>query len=326
MDIDGLIDEHVAPLLDHSAKGIVVGVLHQGARTVRALGAARADGRFDIGSVTKTFTGLLLAEMAERGEVSVDDPIERYLPEGAHAPHEGDRHITLLDLVTHSSGLPRLSPGELERGEAHMEDPYRDDTPEALFADLATIELAAPIGTTAAYSNFGFSLLGTLLGRAVGRDYATALRERVLAPLGLGDTSVGPVADQRKVQGHYEGALVGDWTEPSPGAGGIWSTADGVLTYLSSLMAAATPAARRAQTNVREFSAGRAIAYAWIEAAAPRSHVLWHNGATAGFKSMAMFERGGSTAAVGLANFGPQENEQSLDGAVAALMTSLVTV
>jgi CubicO group peptidase (beta-lactamase class C family) len=133
--------------------------------------------------VTKVFTTLLLAEMAERGEVNLSDPAASYLPEPS-----GDGP-SLADLATHTSGLPPLPRGLLPSALLHPADPYARYPVSRLVRDarraLRAASSAAPVQRPYAYSNFGFGLLGYLLGRAAGVPYETLVTTRICAPLCL---------------------------------------------------------------------------------------------------------------------------------------------
>ena len=126
------------------AVGIVVGVIDADGRRVIAYGALdQGDSRplngdtiFEIGSVTKVFTALALADMVEHGQVSLTDPISKYLPDGVKTPQRGGKSITLEDLATHTSGLPRLPSNIEPRNPA---DPYADYTAAQLYDFLAEL-------------------------------------------------------------------------------------------------------------------------------------------------------------------------------------------
>jgi len=188
---------------------------------VPAGGAGGAGPRtiFQIGSVTKVFTALLLADMAERGEVRLSDPAARYLPGqpggAGHRPArsarpDGAAPVALADLATHTSGLPRLPRGLLWSALPHPQDPYAR-YPHARFVRAARRALRAGSGGSPyAYSNFGYDLLGYLLGQATGTTYEALVATRICGPLGLPDTTFevpGPTLD-RMAQGHQRGRAV----------------------------------------------------------------------------------------------------------------------
>jgi len=305
------------------AGGILVGVSREGERFVFPLGAD-AGLLYEIGSITKTFTGLLLAEMVGRGEVSLDDPIRRYLPNGATVPMEDDRQITLEDLATHSSGLPRLAPNMLEGCDPN--DPYAHIDADRMYAELGATTLAYPTGTSNMYSNFGFSLLGHILGLAGEKPFAQLMAERILEPLGMTRTEFSPKADDL-AQGHMGDQPAPRWTgETSQGAGcGLEAPIEDMLTYgeanadpSSTPVAAAITEAQRARAPMNERTTQ---CLGWIRLKLrDGSEALFHNGGTAGFSSSLLVHPPTRTVVVALCNAGGT----SLDAATAGLLAGLV--
>lgn len=175
------------------APGVVVGVIHDGRRAIYSYGdsgreslALDQDTQFEIGSISKVFTGLLLAEMALNGEVDYGATVAELAPDG-YSFGERVGAITLEQLATHTSGIPRLAmdPGPLIRG-LFTADPYAGSTPEEIFQSVAFLgddRLGAQ--GEFAYSNLGYGLLAQLLAEAAGQDFAALLTERVLVPLQL---------------------------------------------------------------------------------------------------------------------------------------------
>ena len=198
---------------DGLAPGIALGLVEEdGSTRVVTYGTGGPDTRplgprsvFDLGSINKTFTGTLLADMMVRGEVGLEDPISRYLPDSVTVPTYGDRRITLLDLATHSSGLPRLPSNYRPRD---MRDPYEAYTVEILYEFLSGHELRREPGAGFEYSNLGFGLLGHVLARAAGVSYRDLLQERIIGPLGMAQTGYG-----------FEGEIAGGavWGRMGPG-------------------------------------------------------------------------------------------------------------
>ncbi|MFD5461485.1 serine hydrolase domain-containing protein [Kitasatospora sp. NPDC127059] len=220
--------------------GVAVAVIRGDERTVACRGHSdrsglhpvRADTRFELGSVTKTFTALLLAEMAARGEVRYDDPIDRYLPANAVPGYPQERPITLLHLATHTSGLPRLPVGLLPAAAPRwFTRPYATFGPAHLLGALPRTPVRGTPGTQVRYSNLGCGLLGLLLANAAGQRYDDLLAARVCGPLGLVDTSCGP--GREDVAGYRRGRRVPSFRLPAlPGASALRSTADDMLRYL----------------------------------------------------------------------------------------------
>ena len=176
----------LAERMARNGVGLVVGVIDRSGRRVIVHGLSGAADRrpldgdtvFQIGSVTKVFTGLLLADMAQRGEVSVDDPAGMYLPAGVTMPEKG-RPITLIDLSKHWSGLPSM-PGNFTLDA--RPNPYEAYSVDQLYAFVSGYALPREPGRQE-YSNLGVALLGRLLGRRAGLEYEDLLRQRVLVPL-----------------------------------------------------------------------------------------------------------------------------------------------
>src|SRR5688572_24477142 len=178
----------LAERMAHNGVGVVVGIIEPAGRRVVVYGKSAAsndrpldgDTVFQIGSVTKVFTGLLLADMVQRGEVKVDDPASKYLPSGVRMPERG-RPITLIDLSKHWSGLPSMPTNfSLDA----RPNPYEAYSVEELYQFLSSYELPREPGKQE-YSNLGVALLGRLLARHAGMEYEELLKQRALAPLGL---------------------------------------------------------------------------------------------------------------------------------------------
>ena len=190
---------------------------------------------FEIGSITKVFTAALLAEMAGREEVRLDQPVAELLPPGVRVPSYRGRAITLAHLAEHTAALPRL-PGNLWATVTDMKNPYRDYQVAHLYEYLSGATIGFPPGTGVAYSNLGAGLLGHVLALRAGRPFEDLLAERVLRPLGLADTGITLSADQaaRLAPGHTDkGEPTPNWDIPSlAGAGALKSTAAEMLTFL----------------------------------------------------------------------------------------------
>jgi serine-type D-Ala-D-Ala carboxypeptidase/endopeptidase len=284
--------------------GIEIATLDSGRSEVRSYGAKLdADSAFEIGSVTKTFTATLFADMIGRHEVAPDDPIERYLPAGATAPTFEDRHITLADLATQSSGLPRM-PANLSP--ANPDDPYVDYDDAKLLAFLSSYKLTRAPGATFEYSNLGFGLLGYLLARRLGVDYATAIRTRILEPLGMSHTLVATGARIVKTSGGHDadGDPVPHWSFAAlAGAGAIVSTPNDMLRYARANLESAGPLGAATilaqQPRGDAGGGGRRLGYAWVN---DPDGIVWHNGGTAGFRTFLGLDRAHDRAIVVFAN------------------------
>src|SRR4051812_4779329 len=186
----------VQPLIDGGwCPGVVVGWVTPAGSHVLGYGRfsekddRRPDGRtvYEIGSITKVFTSLLLAEMVRDGRMALDDPVQKYLPDSVKMPQKGERPITLQDLATHTSGLPRMPTNFNPKDPAN---PYADYTVDRLYEFLNACHPARAPGEAYEYSNVGVGLLGHVIARRAGKEYETLLRERVTRPLDMSDTRI----------------------------------------------------------------------------------------------------------------------------------------
>ena len=227
------------------AAGIVVGVIEPNGRRVVVYGnLAKGDPRpvdgdtiFEIGSISKVFTSLLLADMVNRKEVTLDDPAAKYLPEHLRMPERGGKAITLLDLSTHSSGLPRV-PGNLNPKDPT--NPYADYSVDDLYQFLSGYTLPRNPGSEVEYSNLGGGLLGHILAIRARTDYETLVRVRITEPLGMPDTGItlSSSMKQRMATGHNAMlAPVANWDFPAlAGAGALRSSANDMLSFLEAFL------------------------------------------------------------------------------------------
>jgi len=320
--IAGLIDTRIAA---RAGEGIVIGVIDPAGRRVVARGPAGAkpfdgDTFFEIGSMSKVFTSLLLADMALRGEVSLDDPAAKYLPAGARLPERGGRQITLRDLATHSSGLPRL-PDNMPF--ANPANPYADYSEAMMLDFLGRYQLTRDIGSQFEYSNLGVGLLGYLLARREGMSYEALLKRRILDPLGMKDTSItlGPGQKARFAQGHDAMMLpASPWDLPTlAGAGAIRSTAQDLLTFLSAAIGirrtALAPAFALMLARRRPGpSSAVDVGLGWMVVKSPRGEIVFHDGGTGGFRTAMAYDPAKRRGVVVLTNAArePSSNDIAL--------------
>ncbi|HEX7361074.1 MAG TPA: serine hydrolase domain-containing protein [Bryobacteraceae bacterium] len=319
-DLKTVLDRDLAPALrdgvlaPQTGAGVAIGVIENGEQRILAYGTAKPDSIFEIGSITKSFTGLILAQMVAQGKVKLDEPVRLLLPPGTVAKPAGPG-ITLLDLVTQHSGLPRM-PDNFHP--ANPKNPYADYHAANLYAYLAKHGVEKPAHAGFLYSNLGFGLLGQALANCAHETYPELLRKEVTGPLHLKNTTIKLTAAQkaRVIQGHNA------QHQPTPGwdldafagAGAIRSTAADMLTYLkanldpdalhaaSAVGAAATlPAAMAMSHELRaDAPAGMRVAFAWLYV--PKTGTYWHNGATGGYSSFAFFNPKDGYAAIVLFN------------------------
>ena len=292
---------------EHSGVGIVVGVIDAHGRRIISYGASDptdrrpVDGKtvFEIGSMTKVFTSLVLTQMVQAGEVKLDDPVSKYLPPGTKVPERGGKQITLEDISTQSSGLPRL-PTNLAPKDG--DNPYIDYGEAKLLQFLAGYSLPRDIGSKYEYSNLAVGLLGDALSHRAGSSYEAMVRRRITGPLGMTSTTITltPALKARMAQGH-DAALdpVPNWDfDALAGAGALRSDAEDMLTFLGAELGyVKTPlaAAMKAQwTTVRRPTdlPYMSVALGWhiISPSNGRGDVVWHNGGTGGFRTYMGFD------------------------------------
>jgi CubicO group peptidase (beta-lactamase class C family) len=297
------------------ATGIVVGVIEaDGTRKIAAYGNAGAGAQplsaqsvFEIGSITKVFTGIILADMAAQGEVQLDDPAQKYAPEGMRIPGRGDRTIALLDLATHHSGLPRL-PTNL--APADQTNPYADYTAARLREFLNGYTLPRDIDAIFEYSNLGTGLLGYLLAQRAGTDYETLVRRRILEPLGMSMSGItySPEMRAQLAVGHnIAHRPVPGWDlDALAGAGALRSNVDDMLTFVDANMGPPKTALERAMRTSHEprRSAGASmrVGLNWMIRTVGNDQVIWHNGGTGGYRSFIGFDPARNVGVVVLTN------------------------
>ena len=303
------LDRLLAPVLERgvlaaeTGAGLVIGILDRGVQEIYAYGAAKEDSIFEIGSVTKTFTGLALAQMIAQKQVTLDQPVRELLPSAAVSKPAG-AEITLLDLVTQRSGLPRL-PNNLS---ITMNNPYAHYGSDRLYRYLRKRGLAKPAGAQFEYSNLGFGLLGQVLARRAGMSYEELIRRQVCEPLGMTDTAVTLSRAQktRLIPGHNRAnkpceSL--DFKDDLAVCGALRSTASDLLRYVDANLHPEQFARMEAEPNSPAGTLPEAIvlshqehgdaqgsfkiAFAWMYV--PQTLGFWHNGGTGGYTAEILF-------------------------------------
>lgn len=269
--------------------GVVIGVVQGGVRRIFLYGPVKENSIFEIGSVSKTFTALILAQMVAQQKVRLDEPVRELLPAGTTAKPEG-AEITLLDLATQQSGLPPM-PDNFHP--ADPRDPYADYRPADLYRFIAKHGVSKPPGARFNYSNLGLGLLGQALANRAGMTYPDLLKMEVTGPLQLNDTVVQLSAEQEKrfVQGHgaqHEPAHA--WNlDALAGAGAIRSTAGDMLTYLEAQLHPDKLKSAIAMSHELRADAfpTMKVGLAWLYQT--KTGTYWHNGATGGYSSHVLF-------------------------------------
>ncbi len=244
---------------------------------------------YEIGSITKLFVGILLAEAVKRGEVKLDDPISKHLPENVATPKLDGKEITLLDLTTHHSSLPRL-PGNFSP--KTMENPYSDYTVKQMYEFLGQVKLTKEIGSQYAYSNFGVGLLGHILSLKAKMPFEDLVKARILKPLEMNDTAIvlNQAMKANLALGHnLEGRQTLNWDlDALAGAGALRSTASDMAKFISAnLGLTKTPLAislaeAQVMRKSRERPAAK-IGFGWHGDPLSNRMLLFHGGGTGGY-------------------------------------------
>ena len=318
-EVQRILDERVGPLGDYH--GIVVGMLDAGGRRIvsrgsLAKGSERAldgDTLFELGSISKVFTALLLAISVERGEVGLDDPLAKHLRPGSTVPSFEGQAITLRQLATHTSGLPRV-PTNLKARDPL--DPYAEYSVDDLYEFLATYALTRAPGSRYEYSNLGAALLARALMVRTGKTYAELVRERITEPLGLHHTWVDvPESEKASLAtGHTQALYAAPLRTRLAmiGNGGVFSSANDLLTFLSASMGSIqTPlgsAFALIATAQRPLDEGSgSVGLGWHIAKAGGADVIWHNGGTAGFRTFVAYLPDAKLGVVALTNVSTED-------------------
>ncbi len=286
---------------EENGVGIVVGVVEPQGRRIISYGHPSAgdlrpldgDTVFEIGSVTKVFTALLLADMVRQNEVALADPVAKYPPAGVKVPERNGRSITLVDLATHTSGLPFMP----ENAPAFNGPAARKYSAADLVHYVASYKLTRDIGSKWDYSNIGYWLLSEALASRAGMDYESLLRARVIAPLKLASTDfvLSPKMKANLAAGHDAGL------QPSPdvsnlpvyslmpSAGGLYSTANDLLTFLSVALgyerSSLGPAMEASVSTRRPTQSGNEQALGWTVIGKGDDQIIFRDGGTLGYAS-----------------------------------------
>jgi CubicO group peptidase (beta-lactamase class C family) len=261
---------------------------------------------YEIGSISKVFTTILLADEVLKGRMSLDDPIAKYLPKKVTVPNRDGKEITLKDLATHTSGLPRM-PGNF--APADMNNPFADYTLEQLYAFLSDYSLPRDIGSQYEYSNLGMGLLGHILELHTKTSYEDLVVERIAKPLGMKDTRI-TLSNQMTANlalGHDDQLEVtSNWDFLTlAGAGALRSTTKDMVKFLKANMATNNSDLNKAMklshtlaysNEDKTFNIGLGWHYAYNDS------IVWHNGGTGGYRTFIGFLKDSEEAVLVMTN------------------------
>lgn len=296
--------------------GIVVGLIDdKGARIVsygkpsqESAQALNGDSVFEIGSVTKVFTATLLADMVERSELSLDDPISKFLPKTVKVPTHDAKEITLRQLSSQVSGLPRMPANFAPKDQTN---PYADYSVEQMYAFLSGYSLTRDPGAQYLYSNLGVGLLGHILALRARMDYETLVRTRILQPLKMSDTAIELTRGMkaRLAVGHNQNLKpVANWDIPTlAGAGALRSTVNDLLKFVAANLGLTksplgTAMEKAHQPQHETGTPGLEVGLGWHILKRFDSEIVWHNGGTGGYHSFVGFNKAKRKGVVVLSN------------------------
>jgi serine-type D-Ala-D-Ala carboxypeptidase/endopeptidase len=340
--IRAILDKRIA---DKKAIGVSVALIEaDGTTRFISAGSAAGGGRpgqttraeinadtiFEIGSITKTFTGTILAQMVAANEknvgdgkdgkvrvvrIALDGRVRQYAP--SIYKFRGDKSagdITLLQLATHTSGLPRLptSTALFFAMMTDMDNPYKNYPVDAMWKYIADEKMDMSKTYPSNYSNLGVGLLGDLLAENAGLRYDALVKRQILDPLSMTDTAMGdnaaateaPIANPRLAVGHDAKLKpVAYWTFGSmSGAGGLRSTARDMARYMTAQKNGTLAGASAAQTPRVKVNDNMDIGLCWMTLKRHNDEIVWHNGGTGGFRSFAGFSQKTGLGIVVLSN------------------------
>ena len=306
--------------------GVVVGLLTPQGKSFATYGRVSLEGLevtpdtiFEIGSITKVFTSFLLADMVERREVTLDDPVRKFLPSSVVVPSRNGKQITLVDLATQTSGLPRDS---VKVDLTASISPYADYSANQLYAFLESVRLERDPGSKYEYSNVGMGLLGHSLALRAGISYEDLLRRRIFEPLGMTSTTITLNAEHRSQRATgYNIKLLA----LPPWAGGVMdstgsinSTAADMLKFGAAMVDSNSPlkAAFARMTSVRRPSDGPRSdqVLGWGIFKLGPNELVGHSGGTFGFQSRLIVDLTRKRSVVAWINIGQGDSVTDLVG------------
>ncbi len=307
------------------------------------------DSFFDIGSITKTFTTTLLVDMVKRGLISLDDPIEKYLPDNVKVPTYNGHMITIENLATHTSGLPDF-PADWNRNQIY--------TNEQVYSFLSNITIQREPGMLSNYSDFGMGLLGHILSMKSGISYENLVKDRILSVLGMDGTGIAmnstgvtypDIFESRLAKGHSGGeeVVLEFIPEALQSAGALHSTANDLMKYLSANLGLIKtkindilqethlirseyhqPPATRATAELFSSNKSLSTSYVglgWFIDTNLGAEIIQHSGSIDGYSSFIGFNPGKQVGLVELCSCEGGDMPMEVRESLAALITATLT-
>jgi CubicO group peptidase (beta-lactamase class C family) len=262
---------------------------------------------YEIGSISKTFTGILLAQAVLEGKVKLDDPAQKHLPSAVKLPTKDGKQITLGHLSDHTSALARMPSNFNPKDPAN---PYADYTVDQMYAFLNGYTLPREIGSKYEYSNLAQGLLGHILALKAGSSYEALMLSKIANPLGMKETKItfDDKMKQNLAMGYSQGVQVSNWDIPTlAGAGAIRSSVHDMLIYLQANMGLKKtkllPAMQLSQQARHDkVGGGTRVGLGWHISKGAEGDVIWHNGGTGGYRTFVGFVKETGKGVVVLTN------------------------
>ena len=293
---------------------IVVGIIDKDGPQYYTFGTKTIGGQsvnehtiYEIGSISKTFTAILLAQMVQEGKLKTDDAAQKYLPGTVKLPVKEGKQITMGLLSDHTSGLPRMPNNFAPKDPAN---PYVDYTVEQMYDFLNNYTLTRDIGSAMEYSNLAAGLLGHILSLKAGKSYEDLIVSKIASPLAMKSTKI--TFDKQMIKnlatGHSQGEQVSNWDIPTlAGAGAIRSSLNDMLIYLAANMGSKKstlyPAMQLThQARHDKAGGGTRVGLGWIISKGAEGDVIWHNGGTGGYRTFIGFVKETGKGVVVLTN------------------------
>lgn len=315
--LDLMVEHLVRPYIQKgNTCGLVLAVIHKGKMRKYSYGSVGKKVKqlpdsenmiFEIGSVTKTFNSLILAQEVVAGRMKLNDPINLYLPDSIPALNFQGKPITLQDLANHTSGFPRL-PANIFNARVDPKDPYKHYLPDSLYSFLRHYHPSVVPGTVFSYSNFGAGVLGTILERKSGSSFESLIVNRICKPLGMDHTSVtlNDAAQKNFAQGYNEtGEMTAPWDLASlKGSGAIRSTLNDMIKYTRAQMEIKGPLRKAITLSHQPTYIGKdqSMGLGWRINRSGQHTYLHHSGGTGGFRSFVGFDTDRQVAIIILSN------------------------
>lgn len=317
--IQETLDNIVSPYIVLGADvGILVGTIHNGEKTIYSFGERGIGSKekmtgqsvLEIASLTKTYTALALADMHLKGDLNLDDPIEKYLPNTVRVPSYEGKKITLRHLANHTSGFPRFA----SNADQDVYNEYEGYTEQKMYEFISSYTLPREPGTEFEYSAVGYGLLGEILSLKNNSNYEAMMMSRVLLPLNMMHTTISFTPDQLQnlAHGHNGNKVVESWSQHMQnivqGTGALISTLDDQLFYLEANMGITSTPLYDAMKLSHELTFQHTKMYTdgtglgWNLFTIQGEHIIWKNGGNGGYNSFMGFNEEKQTGVVILIN------------------------